>query len=78
MKAAPLLNPNLDALPTAQLQQLVHAQEETLKRARSMLVRLHAVKLASTAHAWEALCMSAPVYAGGLLMPGRLSALPAV
>ncbi len=29
---------NLDALPTAQLQQLVHAQEEALKRARSMLV----------------------------------------
>ncbi len=39
VKAAPLMGSNLDALPTAQLQQLVHAQEEALKRARSMLVR---------------------------------------
>ncbi len=39
VKAAPLMSSNLDALPTAQLQQLVHAQEEALKRARSMLVR---------------------------------------
>lgn len=38
VKAAPLMASNLDALPTAQLQQLVHAQEEALKRARSMLV----------------------------------------
>lgn len=38
VKAAPLLSSNLDALPTAQLQQLVNAQEEALKRARSMLV----------------------------------------
>ena len=38
VKAAPLLSSNLDALPTPQLQQLVTAQEEALKRARSMLV----------------------------------------
>ena len=38
VKAAPLLSANLDALPTAQLQQLVNAQEEALKRARAMLV----------------------------------------
>ena len=38
VKAAPLLGSNLDALPTAQLQQLVAAQEDALKRARSMLV----------------------------------------
>ena len=38
VKAAPLLSANLDALPTPQLQQLVNAQEEALKRARSMLV----------------------------------------
>lgn len=38
VKAAPLLTSNLDALPTAQLQQLVTAQEDALKRARSMLV----------------------------------------
>ena len=42
VKAAPLMASNLDALPTAQLQQLVHAQEEALKRARSMLVGYHA------------------------------------
>ena len=40
VKAAPLMGSNLDALPTAQLQQLVHAQEEALKRARSMLVSI--------------------------------------
>ena len=40
VKTAPLLSSNLDALPTAQLQQLVIAQEEALKKARSMLVRL--------------------------------------
>lgn len=39
VKATPLLSPNLDAVPTAQLQQLVHVQEEALKRARSTLVR---------------------------------------
>ena len=38
VKAAPLLGSDLDALPTAQLQQLVAAQEEALKRVRSMLV----------------------------------------
>lgn len=47
VKAAPLLNPNLDALPTAQLQQLVHAQEETLKRARSMLACRHSEERAA-------------------------------
>ncbi|KAL3152113.1 hypothetical protein ABBQ32_001214 [Trebouxia sp. C0010 RCD-2024] len=41
VKAAPLLSSNLDALPTAQLQQLVTAQEEALKRARSMLACRH-------------------------------------
>ncbi|KAL0026664.1 hypothetical protein WJX79_002501 [Trebouxia sp. C0005] len=41
VKAAPLMGSNLDALPTAQLQQLVHAQEEALKRARSMLACRH-------------------------------------
>lgn len=38
VKAAPVLSSNLDGLPTVQLQQLVVAQEEALKRARSMLV----------------------------------------
>lgn len=38
VKAAPVLSSNLDGLPTVQLQQLVAAQEEALKRARSMLV----------------------------------------
>ncbi|KAL0051235.1 hypothetical protein WJX82_004155 [Trebouxia sp. C0006] len=41
VKAAPLMGSNLDALPTAQLQQLVHAQEEALKQARSMLACRH-------------------------------------
>ena len=47
VKAAPLLGSNLDALPTAQLQQLVVAQEEALKRARSMLV---------TSLVWPCIC----------------------
>ena len=45
VKAAPVLSSNLDGLPTVQLQQLVAAQEEALKRARSMLVKLVTIQL---------------------------------
>lgn len=40
VKGNHVLGTNLDVLPTAQLEQLVHSQEEALKKARAMLVNL--------------------------------------
>lgn len=73
VKAAPLLNANLDALPTPQLQQLVNAQEEALKRARSMLVgHLTLVCLHTAVAMWP---MSGMLHTASLVSEGmcRLS-----
>lgn len=46
---------NMDVLPTAQLKQLVHSQEEALKKARAMLVRSTLILLTPVHNRFDAL-----------------------